>query len=86
MSVTVTTSHNDSVATWWLDRPASRNAMNLEMWEELKNYHSTGEWLKYSGIETGNYQRVQYDNKAGLDLYMRRRNAQYADYQYEVEK
>ena len=35
MSVTVTTSHNDSVATWWLDRPASRNAMNLEMWEEL---------------------------------------------------
>ena len=59
---------------------------DLEMWNELKGYHSTGEWLKYSGIESGNYERVQYDNKAGLDLYMRRRNAQYADYQYEVEK
>jgi len=35
MSVTVTTSHDGSVATWWLDRPSARNAMNLEMWEEL---------------------------------------------------
>jgi len=35
MSVTVTHSHNGSVATWWLDRPSARNAMNLEMWEEL---------------------------------------------------
>jgi hypothetical protein len=22
-----------------------------EMWEELKGYHSTGEWLKFSGVE-----------------------------------
>lgn len=35
MSITVTTSHDGSVETWWLDRPAARNAMNLEMWEEL---------------------------------------------------
>ena len=35
MSVTVSSSHNGSVETWWLDRPAARNAMNLEMWEEL---------------------------------------------------
>ena len=56
---------------------------DLEMWNELKDYHSTGEWLRYSGIENGNYQRVPYDSKAGLDLYLVRRNKQYASYQYE---
>jgi len=25
--------------------------VDLEMWEELKGYHSTGEWLKFSGVE-----------------------------------
>ena len=25
--------------------------VDLEMWEELKDYHSTGEWLKFSGVE-----------------------------------
>ena len=25
--------------------------VDLEMWEELKTYHSTGEWLKFSGVE-----------------------------------
>lgn len=35
MSVTVTSTHDGAVETWWLDRPSARNAMNLEMWEEL---------------------------------------------------
>ena len=26
-----------------------------EMWEELKGYHSTGEWLKFSGVENKFY-------------------------------
>ena len=26
-----------------------------EMWEELKGYHSTGEWLKFSGVEDKSY-------------------------------
>ena len=26
-----------------------------EMWEELKGYHSTGEWLKFSGVEEKSY-------------------------------
>ena len=59
---------------------------DLEMWKELKTYHSTGEWLKYSGIEQGNYDRLKYDNKAGLDLYMSQRKAKYASYQYKVEE
>jgi hypothetical protein len=25
------------------------------MWDELAGYHSTGEWLKFSGVENGNY-------------------------------
>lgn len=25
--------------------------VDLEMWEELVGYHSTGEWLKFSGVE-----------------------------------
>jgi hypothetical protein len=29
--------------------------VDLEMWEELAGYHSTGEWLKFSGVENGNY-------------------------------
>ena len=58
---------------------------DLEMWQELKDYHSTGEWLKYSGIEYGNYTRVPGDNKAGLNMYMTLRNAKYEPYQYKVE-
>jgi hypothetical protein len=33
--------------------------VDLEMWEELKNYHSTGEWLKFSGVEDRNYYRTR---------------------------
>jgi hypothetical protein len=29
--------------------------VDLEMWEELKGYHSTGEWLKFSGVEDKSY-------------------------------
>ena len=29
--------------------------VDLEMWEELAGYHSTGEWLKFSGVETHFY-------------------------------
>ena len=29
--------------------------VDLEMWEELKGYHSTGEWLKFSGVENKFY-------------------------------
>jgi enoyl-CoA hydratase/carnithine racemase len=35
MTVSVSRSHGDAVETWWLDRPDARNAMNLEMWEEI---------------------------------------------------
>ena len=37
-----------------------------EMWDELSGYHSTGEWLKYSGVEYGHYERVPGDDKIGL--------------------
>jgi hypothetical protein len=40
--------------------------VDLEMWEELTNYHSTGEWLKYSGVEMGNYDRLGQPNKSVL--------------------
>ena len=29
--------------------------VDLEMWEELTGYHSTGEWLKFSGVERNYY-------------------------------
>jgi hypothetical protein len=29
--------------------------VDVEMWEELKGYHSTGEWLKFSGVENKFY-------------------------------
>ena len=29
--------------------------VDVEMWEELKGYHSTGEWLKFSGVENKSY-------------------------------
>ena len=29
--------------------------VDLEMWEELVGYHSTGEWLKFSGVENHFY-------------------------------
>jgi len=29
--------------------------VDLEMWDELTGYHSTGEWLKFSGVENGHY-------------------------------
>jgi hypothetical protein len=29
--------------------------VDLEMWEELVGYHSTGEWLKFSGVERNYY-------------------------------
>jgi hypothetical protein len=29
--------------------------VDLEMWEELAGYHSTGEWLKFSGVEQNFY-------------------------------
>lgn len=35
MTVSVSRSHDGAVETWWLDRPDARNAMNLEMWEEI---------------------------------------------------
>ena len=60
--------------------------VDLEMWDELKNYHSTGEWLRYSGVEQGNYERLPYDNKAGLDFYMARRMKQYDGYTYKTEE
>ena len=34
--------------------------VDLEMWEELKGYHSTGEWLKFSGVE----QKFYYPTRA----------------------
>jgi len=40
--------------------------VDAEMWEELKNYHSTGEWLRFSGVESNKYYRVPGDDKAGL--------------------
>jgi hypothetical protein len=43
----------------------------MEMWEELKNYHSTGEWLKYSGVEMGNYDRLGQPNKTVLATMIR---------------
>lgn len=31
--------------------------VDLDMWDELHGYHSTGEWLKFSGVERpGSYQ------------------------------
>jgi len=33
--------------------------VDLEMWDELAGYHSTGEWLKFSGVENGNYYRTR---------------------------
>lgn len=35
MSVSMSTSHDGAVQTWWLDRPDARNAMDLEMWQSL---------------------------------------------------
>lgn len=35
MTVSVSTSHDGAVQTWWLDRPEARNAMDLEMWQRL---------------------------------------------------
>jgi hypothetical protein len=35
--------------------------VDLEMWDELAGYHSTGEWLKFSGVENGNYYRTRPD-------------------------
>ena len=35
MNVTVEYSDDGTVATWWLDRPEARNAVNLAMWEAL---------------------------------------------------
>lgn len=35
MTVSLSTSHDGAVQTWWLDRPAARNAMDLEMWQTL---------------------------------------------------
>lgn len=40
--------------------------VDQEMWDELSTYHSTGEWLKGSGVEYGHYERVPGDNKVGL--------------------
>jgi hypothetical protein len=34
--------------------------VDVEMWEELKGYHSTGEWLKFSGVE----QKFYYPTRA----------------------
>ena len=34
--------------------------VDLEMWEELVGYHSTGEWLKFSGVE----QKFYYPTRA----------------------
>lgn len=34
--------------------------VDLEMWEELLGYHSTGEWLKFSGVE----QKFYYPTRA----------------------
>lgn len=34
--------------------------VDLEMWEELTGYHSTGEWLKFSGVE----QKFYYPTRA----------------------
>ena len=36
MNVTVEYSDDGTVATWWLDRPEVRNAVNLAMWEALR--------------------------------------------------
>ncbi|CAB4775700.1 unannotated protein [freshwater metagenome] len=35
MNVTVEYNEEGTVATWWLDRPEARNAVNLAMWEAL---------------------------------------------------
>ena len=37
MSVTQERSDDGTVATWWLDRPEARNAVNFEMWESLRD-------------------------------------------------
>ena len=34
--------------------------VDVEMWEELMGYHSTGEWLKFSGVE----QKFYYPTRA----------------------
>ena len=39
-----------TVQPWW-----KYEDVDLEMWEELVGYHSTGEWLKFSGVEQGSY-------------------------------
>jgi hypothetical protein len=44
---------------WW-----KYEEVDLEMWEELTGYHSTGEWLKFSGVENGSYSAT---NAAELD-------------------
>ena len=36
MNVAVEYSDDGKVATWWLDRPEARNAVNLAMWEALR--------------------------------------------------
>ena len=46
--------------------------VDREMWEELLNYHSTGEWLVYSGVENNNYYEVPGFNKAGLEAVTKR--------------
>ena len=37
MSVTQERNDDGTVATWWLDRPEARNAVNFEMWESLRD-------------------------------------------------
>ena len=37
MSVTHERNDDGTVATWWLDRPEARNAVNFEMWESLRD-------------------------------------------------
>jgi enoyl-CoA hydratase/carnithine racemase len=43
MNVTTEYSHDGRVATWWLDRPEARNAVNLEMWEALRDAASAAD-------------------------------------------
>ena len=40
--------------------------VELDMWESLCNCGSTGKWLKSSGVEMGNYDRLGEPNKAFL--------------------
>jgi len=37
VSVTLERNDDGTVATWWLDRPEARNAVNFEMWEALRD-------------------------------------------------